>query len=403
MKKLLLALMIAALLCPAAAAEAKSKADYTLPTKGRTVLQNIPDRDIAVQAAAEARDTVAGESPVTGLPWEGTYLPMLAQIGNLTDTVKVNGRDVKASGIGKNTPWGLQYADIVYEEMATDSGSTRFTALFSDCFAQGQPADGIGPLRSCRIGALYLREEWQSGLVYGGGFAGTFGWRDQTTAQFLSDHKLLEQGVLFNTLTAKYHRLGYRVKSVKAPNNFNIDLIALRNLIPDTYVSTPHPFLFSDGGYYADGYEAAGTVNLDWGYKYNISHFVYDEAANAYVRYCGAGMNADKWAPFTAFASAQDRSEENRQQLSFANVIIQRVSYEYEGGSGARLNTESVGRGNADIFIDGVYIPGYWVRASLSEPTVFYDDQGNELRLNRGKTFIAHFPAERLCTFGDEV
>lgn len=37
---------------------------------------------------------------------------------------------------------------------------------------------------------------------------------------------------------------------------------------------------------------------------------------------------------------------------------------------------QSVGKGNADIFIGGRYIPGYWVRESIESPTVFLDDQG---------------------------
>ena len=60
---------------------------------------------------------------------------------------------------------------------------------------------------------------------------------------------------------------------------------------------------------------------------------------------------------------------------------------------------QAIGQGNADIFIDGKYIPGYWVRSDLDSHTVYYDDQGNELQCNRGKTFIALLPNEARCTF----
>ena len=56
---------------------------------------------------------------------------------------------------------------------------------------------------------------------------------------------------------------------------------------------------------------------------------------------------------------------------------------------------------DADIFIGGRYIPGYWVRESTTSPTVFFDDQGNEIQLTRGKTFIGHFPPESLLTYGN--
>lgn len=99
------------------------------------------------------------------------------------------------------------------------------------------------------------------------------------------------------------------------------------------------------------------------------------------------------------FASAEDLSAANKEQMLFANLIIQRVEYEYVDDNMLMPYMQSIGKGNADIFIGGRYIPGYWVRKSTQYPTVFYDDQGNELLLNQGKTFIAHFPSESLCTF----
>ena len=59
---------------------------------------------------------------------------------------------------------------------------------------------------------------------------------------------------------------------------------------------------------------------------------------------------------------------------------------------------EAVGSGSADIFIDGRYIPGYWVRKDLNSPTYYFDETGNQIILSRGKTFIALMPAAaRLC------
>ena len=41
------------------------------------------------------------------------------------------------------------------------------------------------------------------------------------------------------------------------------------------------------------------------------------------------------------------------------------------------------------------------INFGLGETTTknFFDDKGNEIQLCRGKTFIAHFPAERLLTY----
>ena len=36
----------------------------------------------------------------------------------------------------------------------------------------------------------------------------------------------------------------------------------------------------------------------------------------------------------------------------------------------------------------GRYIPGYWVRTGYDDRTIFFDSEGNEIRLQRGKTWI---------------
>jgi len=59
----------------------------------------------------------------------------------------------------------------------------------------------------------------------------------------------------------------------------------------------------------------------------------------------------------------------------------------------------SVGKGNADIFNGGYYIPGYWVRESIDSPTVFLDDKGNEIVLTRGRTYIGHLPPESILSY----
>ena len=373
---------------------------YSLSPKSGTILQAVPDRGIAPKEGSAPRADITGESPTTGLPWQGDYQPMLVQISNAPGTARVQGRDIKAAGIGKTAPWGVQHADIAYEGMLF-SGSTRFAFLFSDCFAMGQPASGVGPVRSTRREWLALREEWQAGFVHSGGYGGTFGWRDVKTAEMLEQTGASAQGVLFNLLGERYQALKHRVQGVKAPDNFHADIAGIRELIPAAHTARPRPFRFADENPYVDGYAPAKTIHLDWGGKAYISHFQYDEERAAYLRFCGTGMDETKWTPFRAFADVDDRSEENMVLLASENVIIQRVAYSYASERAMTADVQTIGQGNADIFIGGRYIPGYWVRKSIEEPTVFYDDLGQELRLMRGKTFIALFPTEGLCVFED--
>lgn len=391
MKKIICVLMAITLTVSVVfTASAAVKANtYTIPLEG-TVLQNQEDRKIENKTPAERNPIIAGESPTTGLEWSGVYLPMLVQISNPQGSVKYNGSTVKSAGIGNRAPWGGMYADVVYEGILYRTGETRISFLFSDRLDEGIPTS-VGPVRSARIGHVLLREEWQSGFIYAGGPRK----EENDIAAMFEELGASEKGVLFDLLTAKWNDYRQRVKGLKSPDNLDVNVVGLRDTIPTNYSASAHAFLFADTSPYTEGYDLAYNINLDWGHKNWLSHFVYDENDNLYYRYSGD-------APYMTYPSSEEASKldtENSVWMSFSNVIIQRVTYEYTNNSKIMPVMQSVGKGNADIFIGGRYIPGYWVRESVEGPTVYYDDQGNELQLTRGKTFIADFPPESLLTF----
>jgi hypothetical protein len=362
---------------------------YTLPLEG-TVLQDEADRNIQNTTPAARNPILSGESPTTGLEWSGVYLPMLVQISNPQGTVTYNGTKIKSAGVGNRAPWGGQYADVVYEGILYRTGETRISFLFSDSLDEGIPTS-VGPVRSARIGHVLLREEWQSGFIYAGGPRR----EENNIAEMFEELGASDKGVLFDLLTNKWDDYRQRVKGLKNPDNLDVNVVGLRDLIPTNYSASAHAFLFADTSPYVDGYELAYNINLDWGHEKYVSHFVYDENDNLYYRYSGD-------APYMSYPSSTEAGavdDSSSVWMSFSNVIIQRVSYEYTNNSKIMPVMQSVGKGNADIFIGGRYIAGYWVREDTESPTVYYDDQGNELQFTRGKTFIADFPPESLCTF----
>ncbi len=325
-------------------------------------------------------------------------MPMLVQMDNAVGKTTAGTREVRAAGVGKTAPWGAQYADVIYEIAISDL-NTRLAMLFSDCFAQGQPRGGVGPVRSTRVAQLLLREEWQGGFVHAGG---SYGWQPESAAELLNQTHADQQGVLFNVLRIVDPNIRSRVKGVKAPGNLNVDIAALRAMIPAEHNARPRAFRFTDETTYGEGYAPASVIHLDWGSKDWISHFVYNAETGHYLRYCGAGVKPERWAEFKSFAAVDDRIEEHMASLPFANVIVQRVAYDVAGRTKATPDAGLVGQGNADVFIGGRYIAGYWIRRSIAERTVFYDDTGAELRLLRGRTFIAMLPPQSLCSFDAE-
>lgn len=318
MKKLILLLLSGLLILGSAIALADDKgAVYTLSTAGAAVLQGTDDRAVAINRSdLTVNPVIPGESTTTGLPLaDGTrYLPMLVTIGS-------------------STPWGAQYADIIYESILYRNGATCVSFLYSDSFAEQQPVSA-GSVRYATIGNALLREEWGGGLIYAPEGSGKVG--EAKLAELGAD----EKGVVFNVLNE--------------------------------------------------------NISDYWGNKkQGIDHFAYDADQQLYLCKTASGS-------FSTYPDADNISKKKLSPLSFSNVIIQRVYYEYIQDSKLSPAMQSIGQGNADIFIGGRFIPGYWVRESIEAPTVFFDDQGSELQLTRGKTFIAHFPVEALLTYGEK-
>ena len=59
-----------------------------------------------------------------------------------------------------------------------------------------------------------------------------------------------------------------------------------------------------------------------------------------------------------------------------------------------RRSIQTVGEGKCWIFRDGVKIEGKWVKESLFQRELFFDENDEEIELNGGKTWIMSIPDE---------
>lgn len=368
---LVLAILLTLTALPSFAKEKEyTRCNYTLEiTENAVVLQNEEDRNIVpTEKALKKNKLKEGESPTTGLPYDTSlrYQPMMIQISNPTGKIKIKGNwtEVKAAGVGIRAPWGGQYADLVYEAILYRYGVTRLTFLYSDSFEEDEPTS-VGPVRSARLGHARLREEWGAGIVFFGGPQAD----DNNVKKYFKKLGATDKGVVFdltdnNKATKPFYN---RSNKVAAPENVNVDVVGIRTLIPEDNNAKVRPFLFSDTCKYNDGYDLVYSINLDWGHATYISHLYYDESENLYLRYSGN-------YPYMTWASEDTIGDEDlAEQMAFSNVIIQRCEYKYVGGSELQPNMQNVGQGNADIFIGGRYIPGYWIRKSMTQPTIYQD------------------------------
>lgn len=326
----------------------------------QTTLQNEPDRKIAVKGYLEdgtypVHPLIPGESPTTGLSWDGYYMPMLVQIDNY------NG------GVKDNPPWGARHADIVYESPLHRNGATRISLLFSDYIP-----DTAGPVRSARVGHVWLWYEWRGGFLFYGGQeaqgSNIYSEMSKLGYNYRKGPPLFSGIVSASQPWKKYYT---RVKGLRAPHNVDANVAAMQALIPADHQPNLRPFLFTDELPTAG--EPAGRITINWTHPSYVSTLEYDDVVNLYYRSVCGEPYVDK---------------ETGEEIAFANVIIQRTDLRFNGGSDKPI-TDNVDRGNCEIFMGGRYIPGYWVRSSMKDRTVYFDHEGNELKLLRGVTYIA--------------
>ncbi len=339
MKKLITVLLSACLIVLGASAQ-------TLPVsmQARSVLK----------PANAVNPVIEGVSGTTGLPIDPDrpYCPIITTIDNNQYALP---------------HWGIKDADIMYEMPVQGSGWTRLLALFSDKYPEE-----AGPVRSARTMHLNLNEEWGGAFCHYGSQE-----REGSSVKTLSKELGLKQKGLDFEGIGKYEDTYFaRVKYHARPHNVSlfVNKLYTEKIAPLGYTYSPRPFLFTDEKPQS-GLDAASFTLNHKGNRDTEATYAYDAAKNSYTR------------TTTAKGPYIDHKGDDS-PIEYANIIVQRTELTFNGSTMAPLLPNVVGQGAADIFMGGKYIAGSWSRDSLKSRTIFYDENGDELLMQRGKSWI---------------
>ena len=297
----------------------------------------------------------SGINPITGESWQGDYRPVLVNIDSHPRALP---------------HWGVASADLIYELPIQADGSTRQLALF-----MGEYPEIAGPVRSARIPMASLAEMWGAPYYffgYQGGTTSVKEWVQKYSANRKFSYPYTElmnkkKGVWYDRTSDGNHVAPY-----------NVTLIM--DKVKEEYNVSPkmHSFLFDDTGL-TRGERVNGVVIP---YKTTspayLTAYQYNESTGLYDRY----RNSE---PYTDMLTGQG--------TSFANVIVIRTNVSFMNGNPSRPVIRLNGQGVCEIFQNGHYIRGTWVRncsetKNLNNRMVFLDENGNELPMKVGKTFI---------------
>ena len=276
--------------------------------------------------------------------------------------------------------YGLSRAGIIYEA-PVEGRITRLMAVFEDF----DDLDRIGPVRSSRDYYIYMAMGYEA-IYCNWGLARPY------------VEELINRPEYYNVSAAvvgihnpadeafgRVSRPGYATEFTgylkidglfKAVERLEYDWNYDENYVP--------PFLFAADEViadYADNdtavmvYPGGISGNNSGGYGAYHPYFEYHEDDHLYYRYQDGKKQIDEY---------------NNEQLAVSNVVFQYCHGEVRDDHDY-LAFGVHGEGDALVFTNGKVIKGRWRRYDGDfTPAKFYDEEGNEIIFNQGKTWICN-------------
>lgn len=264
--------------------------------------------------------------------------------------------------------YGLSTADIVYEmtNSTMNQGVTRFMVMVKDW----EKIEQLGSIRSVRPTNLQIAPEWNAVVCHDGGpfyidlflkndfvdhFSGTFSRVNNGKAREFTEYILpgdLEKNFSNTGVDREYNQyyIGphYQFASEKNP----VDLSSESN--------------------------AQDAKRIDLPFHHNNPYLEYNESDGLYY--------------YSEYGSAHVDPGNGNAQLCFKNILIQNAYLEKLDDNGY-MYFHSVDSDRDGYYItNGKAIPVTWSKIDDMNPTRYYDSNGNEIKINTGKTYVALVP-----------
>ncbi len=263
--------------------------------------------------------------------------------------------------------WGISQADIVYEALV-EGGITRLLGI-----GESFQGDRIGSTRSSRHYFVSIADEYDAIYIHYG-----------KTKYAVAKLKELKMDNLDGE-TGIGTTVFYRDHSMKAPHNAFTSLEKIQKGISQKGYRTEHPegyeshYRFYEEDTDLSGGSSAARVDIDFS-SYNSPYLEYNATDKLYYRYQFGGAHLDS---------------NTGKQLAFKNIIIQFVKeWDIDKNDYQTMDLEDAS-GTGYYMTNGKMVPITWKKKEANRFMRYYDEAGNELTINPGKTYIAMFPKDR--------
>jgi len=253
---------------------------------------------------------------------------------------------------------GIEDAYLIYE-ITVEGGATRMMALFSET-----ETAKIGPVRSSRH--YFLDYALEHDAIYT-----HFGWspRAQSDIPALGVNNI--NGLFDNAFWRENKYVGdyhSAFTSIEKINN-QIESKSYRTDVKKL------PLSYADKDYELNG-ASVQTVSIPYASFYKVA-YKYNAETKMYERYINGSPH-----PIQSDAKIEAK-----------NIIVIEMSHFSLGDGSARINISDVGSGKGYFISGGEYIPISWSKPSREAKTEYKDENGNEILLNHGQTWIQIVPS----------
>ncbi|WP_288616515.1 DUF3048 domain-containing protein [uncultured Eubacterium sp.] len=260
--------------------------------------------------------------------------------------------------------YGITDADVIYEA-AVEGQETRLMAIFQD-YAN---LEKVMSIRSCRHYYVHWALEFDAIYAH-------YGQAKYAVEILSQDYVNNLSGLDGGVEKVMYKRDSNR----KAPHNAYTTGEGIVAGIAYKGYETQHAADYSghykfveddDQQLFLQGGSPAAVVEP--GYLVNKPWFVFDSETGLYKRFQNGAAQTDG---------------NNGKQVEVKNIIIQICEWNRMSSEDEYLNMETMKGGSGYYITNGTAIPVTWKKDSLQSPTRYYKEDGSEIQLNQGKTWV---------------
>lgn len=333
------------------------------PSTETTTTENVSTETTTTEGTSSETEIVAEILP------EGMYRSELTN--ELIDESLKNQRPVAIMVDNESIAlphYGLTQADVVYEMMnSTQNGRiTRFMCLVKDW----ETIERFGSIRSTRPTNLMICPEWDAILIHDGGPVYINGYFEKPYVDHLSGgFSRIENGKAKEyTEYVSTGELASRIEKANIEREYTEHYEGAHY----KFANESNPVNLSS----ANGSIVANDVILP--FPHNDSELHYDAETQLYY--------------YSEYGDPHLDPQNDNAQLCFKNVLLQSCPYLVYDENGY-FGFYAVSTGNEGYYItNGHAIKVTWSKTSETSPTRYFDEDGNEITINTGKTYVGFVP-----------